>query len=104
MCSDGYVDKLSLQISFMNLFVDFIPDFSPKGANTPLHFGLQIAVLAAALVCTGIGAAMSLNMRIVPNPGDGIVQAIADCIHQSVGNTKNGFDLCKGEDGSGSRG
>lgn len=62
------------------------------------------AVLAAALVCTGIGAAMSLNMRIVPNPGDGIVQAIADCIHQSVGNTKNGFDLCKGEDGSGSRG
>lgn len=79
---------------FMNLFVDFIPDFSPKGANTPLHFGLQIAVLAAALVCTGIGAAMSLNMRIVPNPGDGIVQAIADCIHQSVGNTKNGFDLC----------
>ena len=36
---------------------------------------------------------MSLSMRIVPNPGDGIVQAIADCIHKNVGFTKNCFDL-----------
>ena len=36
---------------------------------------------------------MSLNMRIIPNPGDGIVQAIADTIHKSVGFTKNCFDL-----------
>ena len=39
------------------------------------------------------GAAMSLNMRIIPNPGDGIVQAISDFIHKSVGFTKNCFDL-----------
>ncbi len=32
-------------------------------------------------------------MRIIPNPGDGIVQAIADCINKSVGFTKNCFDL-----------
>lgn len=30
---------------------------------------------------------MSLNMRIIPNPGDGIVQAIADTIHKSTGFT-----------------
>ena len=36
---------------------------------------------------------MSLNMRIIPNPGDGIVQAIADFIHKRVGFTKNCFDL-----------
>lgn len=29
------------------------------------------------LFFTGIGAAASLNMRLIPNPGDGIVQAIA---------------------------
>lgn len=28
-----------------------------------------------------------------PNPGDGIVQAISDFIHKSVGFTKNCFDL-----------
>ena len=36
---------------------------------------------------------MSLNMRIIPNPGDGIVQAIADFIQKPVGFTKNCFDL-----------
>lgn len=36
---------------------------------------------------------MSLNMRIIPNPGDGIVQAISDCVGKSVGFTKNCFDL-----------
>lgn len=36
---------------------------------------------------------MSLDMRLVPNPGDGIVQAIADIIHKNVGYTKNCFDL-----------
>lgn len=50
-------------------------------------------ILGIAIILTGIGAAMSLNMRIVPNPGDGIVQAIADTIHKSVGFTKNCFDL-----------
>ena len=29
-----------------------------------------------SIILTGVGAAMSLNMRIIPNPGDGIVQAI----------------------------
>ena len=50
-------------------------------------------MLILAIICTGIGAALSLNMRIIPNPGDGIVQAIADCINKSVGFTKNCFDV-----------
>ena len=50
-------------------------------------------LLIVAIILTGVGAAMSLNMRIVPNPGDGVVQAIADCIHKNVGFTKNCFDL-----------
>lgn len=35
---------------------------------------------------------IDLYCRII-NPGDGIVQAIADCIHRSVGFTKNCFDV-----------
>ena len=34
-------------------------------------------VLFLAIVLTGIGAATMLNMNLIPNPGDGIVQAIA---------------------------
>lgn len=85
-------DLLQLPLSlvftrFMNLFSGWIP--SPVG-----HPGVQFAVLIAGIICTGIGAAMSLDMRIIPNPGDGIVQAIADCICKPVGFTKNCFDLC----------
>lgn len=85
------IDLLQLPLSlvftrFMNLFSAWIP--------APSHgFWSQILVLCGGIICTGIGAAMSLNMRIIPNPGDGIVQAIADCIHRSVGFTKNCFDL-----------
>ena len=85
------MDFLQLPLSlvftrFMNLFSAWIP--APS-----CGFGSKLLVLAAGIICTGIGAAMSLNMRIIPNPGDGIVQAIADCIHKPVGFTKNCFDL-----------
>lgn len=84
-------DLLQLPLSlvftrFMNLFSDWIP---APGKN----FGIRFVVLLAGILLTGIGAAMSLNMRIIPNPGDGIVQAIADFIHKPVGFTKNCFDL-----------
>ena len=36
---------------------------------------------------------MTVNMRLVPNPGDGIVQAIADLIGRDQGFAKNCFDL-----------
>lgn len=84
------LDILQLPLSliftrFMNLFSAWIP------ASDTLP--LQLLTLAGGIIFTGIGAAMSLNMRIIPNPGDGIVQAIADCIHRPVGFTKNCFDL-----------
>ena len=84
------LDILQLPLSliftrFMNLFSAWIP--------APDTLPLQFLTLAGGIIFTGIGAAMSLNMRIIPNPGDGIVQAIADCIHRPVGFTKNCFDL-----------
>ena len=84
------MDILQLPLSlvftrFMNLFSAWIP--------APTGLASQFLVLAGGIICTGIGAAMSLNMRIIPNPGDGIVQAISDCIHKPVGFTKNCFDL-----------
>ena len=85
------MDLLQLPLSlvftrFMNLFSTWIP--APSQG-----FLSKLIVLLIGITCTGIGAAMSLDMRIIPNPGDGIVQAIADCIHKPVGFTKNCFDL-----------
>ena len=45
------------------------------------------------LETTGIGAATMLNMNLIPNPGDGIVQAIATKIQKNIGFTKNCVDF-----------
>ena len=84
------MDLLQLPLSlvftrFMNLFSAMLP--------APQNMPSKLLVLAAGIILTGIGAAMSLNMRIIPNPGDGIVQAISDCVGKPVGFTKNCFDL-----------
>ncbi len=78
---------------FLNVFSAIIPDLYSGGQNSAGEITIRLFVLVIAIILTGIGAAMSLNMRIVPNPGDGIVQAIADTIHRNVGFTKNCFDL-----------
>lgn len=85
------MDALQLPLSlvftrFMNLFSALLPT---PGDELPG----KLLVLALGIIFTGIGAAVSLNMRIIPNPGDGIVQAIADTAGASVGLTKNCFDL-----------
>lgn len=85
------VDLLQLPFSlvftrFMNLFSDHIPAIEN---NLPL----QLIVLALGITFTGVGAAVTLNMRLVPNPGDGIVQTVADLVGRPVGFTKNCFDL-----------
>lgn len=93
-----FMDFLQIPLSiiftrFLNVFAATIPDFSTIGLNTTTEMVIRFIMLFCAIICTGIGAAMSLNMRIVPNPGDGIVQTIADTIHKKVGFTKNCFDL-----------
>ena len=60
---------------FLNVFSALLPDFPPE--NTLPLFALRLLTVICAIILTGIGAAASLNMRLIPNPGDGIVQAIA---------------------------
>lgn len=78
---------------FLNVFSAVLPDLYGEGKESASDMAIRLVFLVIAIMLTGIGAAMSLNMRIIPNPGDGIVQAIADCIHKGVGFTKNCFDL-----------
>ena len=79
---------------FMNLFSAMIPMTTDMSSDT--FYGSMVGRLAIALIgitLTGIGAAMSLNARLIPNPGDGVVQTLADLINKSVGLTKNIWDI-----------
>lgn len=55
----------------------------------------KVLLLVGAVVFTGVGAAMSLNARLIPGAGDGVVEALAQFSGKEIGLTKNLFDfLC----------
>lgn len=87
----SWADLLQLGVSLvftrlLNLFKAAIPyesGFLPT----------DIALLALAILFTGIGAAMTVVMRLVPNPGEGIVHSLAQRFGKELGLCKNLFDL-----------
>lgn len=72
----------------LNLYDALIPY---RGGDHSL--AANLALLLAAILLTGLGITMTVNMRLIPNPGDGIVQAIAEKAGWSQGFTKNIFDI-----------
>jgi uncharacterized membrane protein YczE len=80
---------------FLNMFEFIIPNLGSEEMQGTFAGSLagRIIFLIVAIICTGVGAALSLNMRIVPNPGDGIVQTIADVTHKDNGFIKNCVDI-----------
>lgn len=76
---------------FMALFQAILPDLS----SSPM--AVRLLALLLAIIATGVGAASTLSMRLIPNPGDGIVQAFADLLSLPVGTMKNiidGVNVC----------
>ena len=61
--------------------------------NTAHSFAFNFVLLLGAVALTGLGVAMTINMRLVPNPGDGIVQAVAERMGRDQGFAKNVFDV-----------
>lgn len=81
-----------LQIPLSIVFTRFMNLFSGALDIVPELLWQKLLVCAAAVVVTGVGVTMAVNMRLVPNPGDGIVQAISDRAGISLGLAKNLFD------------
>ena len=54
---------------------------------------LRVLLLLLAIVLTGVGAAMTLRAKLIPNPGDGIVKALATFTNKPLGRVKNIFDI-----------
>ena len=84
-----WYDLLQLPLSLvfsrvLNLYDRFIT-YDPAKHGLPSN----LVCLALAIIVTGIGVAMTVNMRLVPNPGDGIVQALSDRTGWELGLCKN---------------
>lgn len=79
---------------FLNLFASCLPSFETMDTESFAGSLIgRILFLCLGILASGIGIAMSLTMRLIPNPADGVVQTIADQTGKSVGFTKNCFDL-----------
>ena len=59
----------------------------------PAQMGGKLLLLAAAILLTGRGVALNLNAKLIPNPGDGIIETLAQFFGKGKGITKNLFDL-----------
>ena len=78
----------------MNLISRTVPVLQEGFPDSFLgSFPGRVTVLLIAVTLAGTGTAMSLNMRLVPNPGDGIVRALAEVTGKTVGFAKNCFDF-----------
>ena len=83
-------DVLQLPLSYfftmlLNLLSAWIPAAETMAA--------RIAVLLISVILVGTGAALSLDMRLIANPGDGLVQAVSDRTGIDLGLSKNVVDI-----------
>lgn len=82
-----------LQLPFSIFFTRLLNIYA-SGIPAPETLPARIGVLVLAIVLIGCGAALTLDMRLVASPGDGIVQAVSDRSGLELGLTKNIIDVC----------
>lgn len=93
------IDFLQIPLSiiftrFLDVFDVLIPSLGQEFPDIWVgSAGGRLFFLMISIILTGLGVAMSLNARLIPNPGDGIVQAISDTFGIGLGLAKNGFDI-----------
>ena len=84
-----------LQIPFCYLFTRCMNFFVANITFDIQHVWQSFVIMFFGILFTGIGVSMSVEMRLVPNPSDGLVQVISDRTGLKLGLTKNYFDaLC----------
>ena len=82
-----------LQIPLSIVFTRFLDLFTAWFDFTDSSFALRLAVLTAAIILTGAGAALTVDMNLIANPGDGFVQAVSMRIGKDLGTAKNLVDI-----------
>ena len=77
-----WLDLLQIPVSFLfsmllNLFSDILNITYPT-------LWQNLILLLAAIIITALGVVMTVNMKLVPNPGDGMAQATGYALHRGV--------------------
>lgn len=81
-----------LQVAASYLTSAFITIFD-RILQAPDQMGMRLLVLVLAIILTGIGAAATVDVNIVPNPADGLARVLGECCGKNMGFGKNLFDF-----------
>lgn len=80
-----------LQLPFSIVFSTALGSFGQM-LPAPDHFSGRIALLVVSIIVMAVGAAMTVDMHLVPNPPDGLVHALAWRFGRDLGFFKNIVD------------
>lgn len=98
VCIQFFIDKesrnikLLLQLPFSFVFSLLLELFGRCIIEAPEVLWIQVSVLIAALVLTGVGIAMTVNMDYIPNPADGLARSVGKALKKDMGFGKNTID------------
>lgn len=87
----GLMDVLQFPVSVLSGWLVGWYDRTLTFSNP--SWPLRLTLLAAAILLTGIGVCLMVNMDLSPNPADGLVNCISQRSGKSMGLCKNLFDL-----------
>lgn len=82
-----------LQIPMSIIFSRVINIFNNMIIINCSSFAMNLLLLVIAIMLTGIGVAISIEMKFVPNAADGLAQAMAERMNKSLGFAKNVLDI-----------
>lgn len=83
-------DAMQLPLSYVfTMFLNFLSARIPTAEN----MNYRVIIMLVSVVLVGTGAALTLDMRLIANPGDGLVQAVSDRTGISLGTSKNIVDI-----------
>ncbi|WP_368488182.1 DUF6198 family protein [Clostridium sp. BJN0013] len=86
-----YFDLLQIPMSVLfSRVINIFNDMIIINCNSLM---LRLLLLAAAIMLTGIGVAISVEMKFVPNAADGLTQALGDRMNKGLGFAKNIVDI-----------
>lgn len=78
----------------MSVIFSRMINFFNNNINITLNGMLpKLLLLIAAVILTGIGAAITVEMKCVPNAPDGLAQAMSESMKKDLGFAKNILDL-----------
>ena len=81
------------QLPFSVVFSSLLGLFENVMA-VPESLWQRLAVLTASILLLGLGVCLMVNMRIAPNPADGLADTIGWAIKKDMGLGKNILDFC----------